>query len=645
MSQKIGAQSIGSRIQKILVGILIGFLVIGFAIWGINDVFSPSSNNAVATIGDSEIDGMEFERAFKRELEAMAQETGSQLSHSEAYQQGVHARVLGGLIQQSVISVDADDLGIGVNRFVAREEVSNIDVFKDELTGEFSEKKYESILAQNRITRAEFEGDVERDLRRAQTVPAIIDGVEAPAEFAEQRYKFLTEQRKARVLTLSRDAVADPDTPDEATLKGFIADREAAFTAPEYRQFMMLRIEDFDLTPNIEIQDDELKAAFEYRVELGELGSAETRSVVQIISPDQAGAQKAAELLNTDQASSVIASGLGLEILTYSEASPDDITDPETSKAAYAMKDGDIQVLLGSLGQWYAVKLTGITPAVIPDFEAMKDELTESVRAEYAQEKLYDLTSQIEGLMDESVSLEDIAKESGVTLQSFDYLDRLGQTQDGVKMSGIAHLLGVAEDNIILQEIFTNDLGYETDLFQTSNGGWAAVKVTGVVDSVLRPFEDVKDQATAMWKTLQVDEAINELMLETASKAQTGTSLDDLAKEIGSGASLEETVLVRSAQSDLVGPTVAVGLLEGKVGSIKRGQGLKPLTRQIAELTAIVANTDGLAGQFSDVLQEQASVAIRADLQRAYQNAVIAENPLVEKPEKIKSLLGIDSDN
>ena len=311
MSQKIGAQSIGSRIQKILVGILIGFLVIGFAIWGINDVFSRSSNNAVATIGDSEIDGMEFERAFKRELEAMAQETGSQLSHSEAYQQGVHARVLGGLIQQSVISVDADDLGIGVNRFVAREEVSNIDVFKDELTGEFSEKKYESILAQNRITRAEFEGDVERDLRRAQTVPAIIDGVEAPAEFAEQRYKFLTEQRKARVLTLSRDAVADPDTPDEATLKGFIADREAAFTAPEYRQFMMLRIEDFDLTPNIEIQDDELKAAFEYRVELGELGSAETRSVVQIISPDQAGAQKAAELLNTDQASSVIASGLG----------------------------------------------------------------------------------------------------------------------------------------------------------------------------------------------------------------------------------------------------------------------------------------------------------------------------------------------
>ena len=644
MSQKIGAQSIGSRIQKVLVGILIGFLVIGFAIWGINDVFSPSSNSAVATIGDTEINEADFERAFKRELESMAQETGTQLSHEEAYQRGVHATVLGGLIQQSVISVDADDLGIGVNRFVAREEVSQIDVFKDELTGKFSEQKYESILAQNRVTRSEFEGDIERDLRRAQTVPAIIEGVVAPAEFAEQRYKFLTEQRKARVLTLTRDSVPDPDTPDDETIKTFIAEREAAFTAPEYRRFMLLRIEEFDLTPNIEVEDEDLRAAFEYKVDLGELGSAETRSLVQLVAPDEATAQKAAELLTTDQDPEVIASGLGLVIDSYTDASRDNIVDPETSQAAYEMKESEIKVILGTLGSWYAVKVTGITPAVVPDFETMKQELTESLKEEHAQEKLYDLTSQIEGLMDESVNLEDIAKETGVTLQSFDYIDRLGQTQDGVKLSGIAHLLGVAEDDILLQEIFTNDIGYETDLFQTSMGGWAAVKVTDVIDSVVRPFDDIKEQASNLWKTVKIDEAINELMLETAGKAQTGTSLDDLAKEIGAGASIDDAILIRSAQSELLGPTVAVGLLEGKVGDIERGQGLKPLTRQVAELTAIVANTDGLSGQFSDVLQEQASVAIRADLQRAYQNAIITENPLIEKPEKIKSLLGIDSD-
>ena len=644
MSAKLGAQSIGGKIRNIMVGILIGFLVIGFAIWGINDVFSPSAKNSIAAIGDTEISGDEFETAFRRELENMGRESGSTLSHAEAFQQGVHSRVLGGLIQQQVINVDANDLGIGVNRKLARDEVSKIPVFVDELTGKFSEQKYLSALAQNRVTRAEFERDVERDLRRAQTIPAIVDGVEAPKAFAELRYKFLTEQRKARVLTITRDAVAAPEDPDDATLKSFIAEREAAFTAPEYRRVTMLRIEDFDLTPDITVTEEELQAAFDYKVELGELGSPETRSLVQMIAPNQETAQKAADLLKTEQEPSVIASGLGLiEPDVYIDVVSTDIIDPETAKAAFEMGDGEIKVLLGSLGQWYAVKVTGITPQVTPDFSSMKDELTDTLKKEHAQEKLYDLTTDIETAMDEGASLEEIATKTGITLQSFDYVDRLGQTQDGMKMSGVAYLLGVAEDDILLTEIFTNDLGFETDLFETSNGGYAAIRVDDVINSVLKPFEEIKDQSTAMWKTLQIDTAINELMLETAGKAQTGTSLDDLAKEIGNGATVEDVILVRSAPNDTLGPAVQVGLLEAKVGDIERGQGAKPLTRQIAELTTIVANADGLAGQFADALQEQASNAVRSDLQRAYQDAVLAENPLQENPEKIRSLLGLDS--
>ena len=644
MAAKIGKQSIGSKIQAVMVGILIGFLVIGFAIWGINDVFSPSAKNAIASIGKAEISGDEFETAFRRELENMARDSGQSLSHSEAYQQGVHSQVLAGLIQQQVINVDADDLGIGVNRTLAREEVSKIPVFIDELTGKFSEQKYLSALAQNRISRAEFESDVERDLRRAQTIPAIVDGVEAPKAFAELRYKFLTEQRKAQVLTITRDAVPAPADPDETTLKAFITERAATFTAPEYRRVTLLRIEDFDLTPDITVTDEELRAAFEYKVELGELGSGETRDVVQLVASDKEAAEKAAELLKTDQDPAIIASGLGLiEPDIYSGVTAPDIIDPETAKAAFDMADGDIKVLLGSLGQWYAVKVTSITPAVVPEFESQKEELTETLKKEHAQEKLYDLTALIEEAMDEGANLEEIAAKTGVPLQSFDYIDRLGQIQNGVKMSGVAHLLGVAEDDILLTEIFTNELGYETDLFETTNGGWAAVRTDDIIDSTVKPYEYIKDQASAMWKTLQIDEAINELMLETAGKAQTGTDLSTLASEIGDGAKVEDIVLVRSAPNDQLGPSVQVGLLEAKVGDVERGQGAKPITRQIAKLTNIIANADGLAGQFADALQEQASVAVRSDLQRAYQNSVIADNPLQENPDKIRSLLGLDT--
>ncbi|WP_371398002.1 SurA N-terminal domain-containing protein [Fretibacter rubidus] len=644
MADKIKSTTIGGKVRTLMVGTLIALLVLAFAVWGVEDVFSQRSDRAVANVGKTEVLAAEFEVAFKRELEVMARNDGQSLSHDEAYARGVHTAVLSDLIQQSVLGVDADVLGIGVNRKLARQEVAKIDVFRDELTGEFSEQKYVNILAQNRITREEFETDVFRNLRRAQTIPAIIGGVEAPSEFAAQRYKFLTEQRKARVLTLSRDAVPAPPEPDEDTLKSFISERAVSFTAPEYRSVTMIRLETFDLTPDIDVEEDALRGAFDYKVELGDVGAPEKRSLVQIIANDEDTAKQAAELLATDQDPAVIASGLGLiEPDTYDDVVAADIIDPETSKAAFEMADGDIKVLLGSLGQWYAVKVTGITPAIVPDYEAMKEELRQELLDQYALEGLYDITAKIEDGMDEGLTFKEISEQVGLPLQSIDFINRLGETQDGVKLSGIAYIKGVAEDDILLTEIFTNDIGFETDLFETSTGGFAAIRVDDVINSELRPFEEVKEQATAMWKTLEIDTALQEKMLDVTAKAQSGTDLEALAAEIGDGAVVEDVILVRSAPSEQVGPALTVALLEANVGDVDRGAGAKPLTRQIAELTAIVSNNDGLSGQFADVLQDQASVAIRSDIQRAYQDAILAENPLVENQAKIKSVLGIDS--
>ena len=502
MAGKVGGQSIGARIRALMVGILIGLLVIGFAIWGISDVFSPQSARAVASVGDTEIMADDFERAFKREIEALAQESGTSLSHEEAYQQGVHSRVLGSLIQQSVLAADADDLGIGVNRKQAREQVSKISVFEDELTGKFSEDKYLSILSQNRITREQYENDVYRDLRRAQTVPGIIGGVEAPTEYAMQRYKFLTEQRKASVLTLTRDAIAAPADPDDETLKAFIEKNAAAFTASEYRRVTLIRIEDFDLIPDVTVDDESLKEAFQYKVELGELGSPETRSIVQLYAADEETAKKAGELLKTDQEPEVIASGLGLiEPEHYTNVFADDIVDSKAADAAFEGKKDDVKIIFGSLGQWYALKITDITPAVKPDFGSMKEKLRAELLKEHAQEKLYDITTEIEDFMTDNLTLAEIASKTNTSLQSFDFISRLGETQDGVKLSGIGHLIGVGDDDTILREIFTNDMGYETDLFETSSGGWAAVSVEDIIESTMRPFDEVKTQATAMWKT------------------------------------------------------------------------------------------------------------------------------------------------
>ena len=173
------AESIGGKIRNVMVAILIGLLVVAFAVWGVNDVFTQRAGNSVLTVGDAKVTSQEFEDAFERELQTINRDQGSSITNQQAYARGMHNQVLQRLLTDTVIGIDADQLGVGVNRRVARNVVKDIPSFQNELTGEFSEEKLNNRLAQNRITRRQFEDDVFRSLRRQQTVPAIIGGLEA----------------------------------------------------------------------------------------------------------------------------------------------------------------------------------------------------------------------------------------------------------------------------------------------------------------------------------------------------------------------------------------------------------------------------------------------------------------------------------
>jgi len=68
---------------------------------------------------------------------------------------------------------------------------------------------------------------------------------------------------------------------------------------------------------------------------------------------------------------------------------------------------------------------------------------------------------------------------------------------------------GLASDDVILRTLFTSDLGFETDLFETSSGGYAALRVDNIIDTKMRPFEDVKENALQAYLNSERSDAAN----------------------------------------------------------------------------------------------------------------------------------------
>ena len=207
----------------------------------------------------------------------------------------------------------------------------------------------------------------------------------------------------------------------------------------------------------------------------------------------------------------------------------------------------------------------------------------------------------------------------------------------------LSTIRGIAEDETLMIEIFTNDMGFPTNLFQTSTEGWAALRVDDIIESKVREFDEIRDQAAAYWTQERTNEALDDMMLDMANRAKDGETLEALQTAIGESAVLEDVILLRSSRNEKAGPRVAAALLDANIGDIERGPGPTTLTRQIAVLTDIIESKDGLGGQYADLLQDQATAAIRSDLNNAYQQAVLKENPVQEFPDKITRALGLDT--
>ncbi|CAM3622546.1 SurA N-terminal domain-containing protein [Litorimonas haliclonae] len=640
------AESIGGKIRNVLVGILIGMLVLAFAVWGVNDMFTPGARNAVATVGDTEISTAEFDTLFSRELERINSERPESLTNQQAYDQGLQNQVLQGMITNAVVKIDADDLGVGVNQSIARREIENIPAFQNELTGKFDENKLNQALNRARITREQFENDTLSSLRSQQTIPAITGGLVAPADYAALQYKFLTEQRRASVLTLSQNAVAEPEIPSDEVLKSYIDDNAARYMAPEYRRFSLIRVEPFDYTEDLEIEPEQVKESFDYRVSTGTIGSPETRSVALITTADEETAKEAVAQLQTGTEPELVASSLGLDAPdVYENVRRNGLVDPATSTAAFELSKGDARAVLGGLGSWNAVYVQDITPAVVPDFEASKDEIEQELLEAKALDAIYDLTADIEDARLDNLPLIEIAEQVNVPMSEYPFVDRRGTTQDGIRMGGFSAIPGIAADDKILRTLFTSDLGYETDLFETSTGGYAMIRVDDIIDSTMRPFEEVREQALTAYQNQQRSDALRSKATELTQRVRDGESLQALKDELGEAADISQTGLVRTNPPQFLGPQVTVGLFDGRVGDVVRGPGPDQMTQQIAKLESITASQDGLAGTYLDVLQQQATSAISNDIQNAYQSAIIKKNPVQQYPNQIRSVLGLTTEN
>ncbi|MCH7543360.1 MAG: SurA N-terminal domain-containing protein, partial [Proteobacteria bacterium] len=144
-------QALRKQTGSWIVKILLGLLILSFAVWGINDIFLGERDPVVAEVGGVKITSSQLNREFRRELARVSPMFGGRLDREQAKQLGLLDGALDGLVNRILFSLGTRDLGLAISEQLVKQTIRANPEFHDD-RGRFDRRLFSNVLFQNNFT-------------------------------------------------------------------------------------------------------------------------------------------------------------------------------------------------------------------------------------------------------------------------------------------------------------------------------------------------------------------------------------------------------------------------------------------------------------------------------------------------------------
>lgn len=602
---------------------LLGLLIASFAIWGVGDVFRTPTLN-VAQVGDADIHASEFLREFNARVNAFRVQFGGEFDRDQARSIGIDRQVLSQLIARAAWDEEVRNLGlIGSDQKVAR-TLRAIQAFHG-LNGKFDEFVYARALQRIETNIPDFEASLSNDVARSQLLDTLTATTPLPEAFVTEIYRYRKEARTSRVLTIPASSIGDIAPPDEEVLREYHDFNKVRFMAPEYRNLTILVIRPEDFADTTGITEEDLRAAYEDR--LNEYQIPSKRALLVVPFDDQVTARDFYDRVTAGGNFRALASeltGFSANELEAGEKTSFDLKSDYSEVAAeavFALEIGGISQPIQTILGWYVFRVMEITPGSGRTFEQVEDELRRIVAADRGLDALYDTAAAIDDTLAEGATVEEVGRALKLKVQTFAAIDRSGLNPEGELIAGKPSIL------TYLNEAFTLDVVDEPVLLEDDGLGFHLVQVNEVIPRKLKPFETVEQEVRAVWLADEANRRAGELADTALGEAQTGVPLDELAKKY-KGQLIEAPVILRDEMlgQQVLAPNVArlvFSLANGEVGLERSATGDGYVLVQVTSIKpgdpgADKVRLDGLRArllrEFGNDLFSQYQLALQIDL-------------------------------
>jgi peptidyl-prolyl cis-trans isomerase D len=512
---------------RAVMAVLLGVIIISFAIWGIGDIFRGFGAHDLAQVGRVEISADYFRNAFQTELQRQQRLERRNITSEEAHQTGLDRQVLSRLVADAAFDDQARTLGLAMSDAEIKKAIMKDEAFKG-MTGTFDRQMLAAYLREEGFTEKSYVENQRAVYLRRQIIESLTAGLQLPKAMLEAIFRFQMEGRDVDYIALPFSSAGPLPAPANKELQQFYEDNLAFYAIPEYRSLVVLAVTPQSLVKADSVSDADAEARYE-EIKYERFGAPEKREVEQILYPNEAEADEAYHKLGAGKTFDDL---LKEKNLTPKDASlgtlaRTGLVDKAVAEAAFSLKKDEVSAPVQAQFGTVILRVQKIVPSTVKPYSEVAAAIKGEIALKRAQGEIGNTHDAIEDERTAGKSLTEAARSVGLEPRVIDAIDASGNDPKGAPVKDLA------EGPALVKAAFASDIGVDNDTLRLANGGYQWFEVTKIDKARDKTFAEARTDVEKAWREEQSGKRLTAKTAELVKKLDAGESIAAVAAAEG----------------------------------------------------------------------------------------------------------------
>lgn len=415
-------QAIRSKAQGWIAWVIVGLIILTFALFGIEQYAQGEKNVSVAEVNGEEIGANEFLTLYNRQKVRLQQQFGD-MYESIVKDEELREQVMDALVESALIRQWSSEQNLIISDPQLSASIQSASIFHKD--GQFDEATYKEILQRNGLNVARFEYEQRQYLVESQFSNLTQASAFATDWEVDQLAKLQGQQRNVNYLRVDQRPFLKTASVSDDEIAAFYQDNQANYIIPEKIKVDYIELSQTELAKKVTYTDEDLNQFYENNKGLFTI--PEKRQARHILIRTEEGSdeslKKAEETIAEVQEK--IASGEDFAELAknYSQdpgsaSSGGDLGSfergmmvTEFDDTVFSMQEGEVSQPVKTDFGLHLIKLEKITPLEVQPFADVKSQVIAQYQSQEAEKNYFDLLEQVNTMVyEQSDSLQPVAE-------------------------------------------------------------------------------------------------------------------------------------------------------------------------------------------------------------------------------------------